>query len=150
MVGDKMLINFLTLLVSTIAITYLLSIKNMNIGVKIFCTTIYSVSREFNVENYISIFITIKRRFHSVAYYGREDCNHIWRYRKDSWEDECVPAICIVCGAFGCLCDYADLNNYSNKEFEKIKKIFFDEGVRYDANVNGKWVNPYIEKENKI
>lgn len=43
MVGDKMLINFLTLLVSTIAITYLLSIKNMNIGVKIFCTTIYIV-----------------------------------------------------------------------------------------------------------
>lgn len=81
--------------------------------------------------------------------YGRSDCNHIWRYRIDGWEDQCAPAICISCGAFSCGCKYFDNINYYNKEeFEKAKNIFFNEGVRYDANINGKWENPYIKKTN--
>lgn len=71
--------------------------------------------------------------------YGREGCNHVWRYRKESWEDECIPAICVECGAFGCGCDF----NHDDIP----KEIFFGEGQRYDANVNDKWVNPYLEEK---
>jgi hypothetical protein len=81
--------------------------------------------------------------------YGSEDCNHVWRYRKDSWEEGCVPAVCVECGAFDCACVVFD--NVSRKEFEKVKRIFFDAGINYDANINGKWINPYVKKdENEV
>jgi len=71
--------------------------------------------------------------------YGRADCNHKWRYRKDGHEEECGPAICIKCGAFGCFCDV---------DRDKVPKdIFFDEGEDGDANINGRWENPYVEKK---
>lgn len=68
--------------------------------------------------------------------YGRKDCKHVWRYRKDGWVEECVPAVCIECGAFGCQCDFGDENI--------PKEVFFGEGQNGDANINGKWVNPYV------
>jgi hypothetical protein len=67
--------------------------------------------------------------------YGIKDCNHKWRYRKDGWEEQCIPTICIECGAFGCRCDMKE---------EFPKDIFFDEGQESNANINGKWVNSYI------
>jgi hypothetical protein len=75
-----------------------------------------------------------------MARYGLENCKHVWRYRKDGYLDSsfCVPTICIECGAFGCECDI---------ENDKPEKdIFFAEGQNSDANINGKWVNPYIER----
>lgn len=72
--------------------------------------------------------------------YGRKDCEHVFRYRKGGWEEGCVPAICIECGAYACLCDIK----------EKIPKdIFFNEGVSGDANINGRWDNPLV-KEKKL
>jgi hypothetical protein len=69
--------------------------------------------------------------------YGIKDCNHVWRYRKNGWEEECAPAICIECGAYGCLCDF---------DHSKLpQEVFFGEGVAGDANLNGKWVNPSVE-----
>ena len=73
--------------------------------------------------------------------YGREDCVHIWRYRKNGWEEGCAPAICIECGAFACLCDMDIL---------PPKEIFFSEGRESDANINGKWVNPYVVKTSEV
>lgn len=71
--------------------------------------------------------------------YGREGCNHKWRYRKDGHEEGCGPAVCIICGAFGCFCDV---------DRDKVPKdIFFDEGEDGDANINGRWGNPYVEKK---
>ena len=70
--------------------------------------------------------------------YGREDCNHVWRYRKDGWEEECIPSICIKCGAFGCYCDFY------NKENKPSDDVFFSEGENGNANINGEWINPYI------
>ncbi|MDD5012194.1 MAG: hypothetical protein PHQ66_00905 [Candidatus Nanoarchaeia archaeon] len=71
-----------------------------------------------------------------MAHYGRKDCEHEWRYRKDGWEEGCVPAICIECGAFGCMCDIQGK--------KPSKEIFFD-GYNSDANINGKWENPYVK-----
>ena len=72
--------------------------------------------------------------------YGRADCEHIWRYRKDGWEEGCGPAVCIRCGAFGCFCDV-----YKTKPCPS-KKVFFKQGQNGDANINGCWVNPYVKK----
>ncbi len=69
--------------------------------------------------------------------YGRSDCVHVWRHRKEGWVEGCVPAICIECGAFGCQCDM--------KGEKPTKEIFFDEGQKADANINGKWENPYVK-----
>lgn len=71
--------------------------------------------------------------------YGRKDCEHVWRYRKYGWVEGCVPAICIECGAFGCVCDIHGPR--------PPKEIFFGEGQNRDADINGKWVNPYVEKK---
>lgn len=71
-----------------------------------------------------------------MARYGREDCDHKWRYRLDGWEEECVPTICIECGAFGCLCD-------SGRDLPW--EVFKAEGQNGNANVNGKWINPYVD-----
>lgn len=73
--------------------------------------------------------------------YGRKDCEHVWRHRKDGWEEECGPVVCIECGAFGCFCDI-----YKNEPIPS-KEILFSEGVNGDANTNGKWVNPYVAKK---
>lgn len=70
--------------------------------------------------------------------YGNDDCNHKWRYRTDGYEEGCIPAICIECGAFGCQCDITDP--------APSKKTFFDEGQPEDANINGRWKNPYIKQ----
>jgi len=69
--------------------------------------------------------------------YGKKDCEHVLRHRKDGWEEGCGPTICIECGAFGCLCDA--------KEKDVPHDIFFGEGLNGDANINGKWSNPYLE-----
>jgi len=75
-----------------------------------------------------------------MAQYGRKDCDHVWRERIDGFEEYCTPAVCIKCGAFGCLCDVGR-DKKRDKEFLLIFKV---EGVRGDANINGKWKNPYI------
>ena len=74
-----------------------------------------------------------------MADYGRKDCNHEWRFRKGGWVEGCVPAICIECGAFGCQCDI--------KGEKPSKEIFVGEGQEKDANINGKWDNPYVKGE---
>lgn len=68
--------------------------------------------------------------------YGRKDCSHELRYRSDGWEEECVPAICKECGAFGCGCDSSTPN-----------ELFFKDAYKSDANPNGKWINPYVQRE---
>jgi len=68
--------------------------------------------------------------------YGRENCNHVLRHRKDGWEEGCIPVICLKCGAYGCLCDI---------EIKPSKEVFFGEGQKGDANINGLWVNPYLK-----
>jgi hypothetical protein len=70
-----------------------------------------------------------------MSWYGKYGCNHVWRYRKDGLSEGCVPAICIECGAFGCMCDAEDID----------KDVFFNEGQNSDANINGEWVNPYVK-----
>jgi hypothetical protein len=72
-----------------------------------------------------------------VLRYGREDCKHQLR-ASNGFEEYCISAICIDCGAIGCLCD-AQRAGVS-------KGIFFEKKYEIDANINGKWENPYVEK----
>ncbi|MCK9595631.1 hypothetical protein M0R19_00375 [Candidatus Pacearchaeota archaeon] len=67
--------------------------------------------------------------------YGREDCNHQWRYRKYGIEEGCIPAICVDCGAFGCQCDVVNVP----------KETFFKKHAESDDNIN--WENPYAVKK---
>lgn len=69
--------------------------------------------------------------------YGRKDCEHEWVYRKDGWEDECGPAICRKCGAFGCFC---------NVDPRPPKKVFFGNSAKSSDNIGGNWDNPYVQK----
>jgi len=69
--------------------------------------------------------------------YGRKNCKHVWRYRKDGYEEYCSPVICKECGAFGCSCDVKPCNNTE----------LFSEEFNSNANINGKWKNPYMKKE---
>ncbi|MEI6296232.1 MAG: hypothetical protein WCO84_01120 [bacterium] len=50
-------------------------------------------------------------------------------------EYECIPTICIKCGAFGCKCDMKKT---------VPKETFFKECQEGNANINGEWVNPYV------
>ena len=68
--------------------------------------------------------------------YGRGGCEHDWVYRKGGWEEQCVPAICRECGAFGCQCDIPDP--------KPPKDSFFGNAVN-STDDNGRWVNPYIK-----
>jgi hypothetical protein len=70
--------------------------------------------------------------------YGRSDCEHVWIYRKDGWEEECMPIICRKCGAFGCYCDARE-KGFSCDDVKKEK-------LNGDANINGEWINPYVVK----
>jgi len=71
--------------------------------------------------------------------YGRTGCSHEFRYRKDGWEEECVPAICKNCGAFGCACDS-----------DTPKDLFFKDAYNSDTNMNGKWENPYVQEKKEV
>ncbi len=71
--------------------------------------------------------------------YGIKGCRHKWRHRKDGLEEQCIAIICIKCGAFGCTCDIK--KSFSRPSF---KKRFYLEGQNGNANINGKWENPYV------
>jgi hypothetical protein len=73
-----------------------------------------------------------------VLRYGREDCKHELR-ASTGYEEYCASAICIDCGAIGCFCD-AERAGVS-------KEVFFEKEYEIDANINGKWKNPYVEKK---
>lgn len=34
------------------------------------------------------------------------ECNHFWVKRKDGYEEACGPAICLLCGKYGCYCKF--------------------------------------------
>jgi len=72
-----------------------------------------------------------------VLRYGREDCKHELR-DSNGYEEYCSSAICIECGAMGCLCDA--------RRAGVSDKVFFERKYKIDANINGKWENPYVEK----
>jgi hypothetical protein len=81
--------------------------------------------------------------------YGKNDCVHEWAFRKDGYEQQCVPTICIKCGAFGCLCDALEeynLLSMTNKEIEQVThKILLKSYNSFD-NINNRWENPYVKK----
>lgn len=76
-----------------------------------------------------------------VLRYGRKDCKHVLRASNGN-EEYCASAICIECGAIGCLCD-AERTGVS-------KEVFFEKKYEITANINGKWENPYVEEEKLI
>lgn len=78
-----------------------------------------------------------------ISEYGRKDCKHEWRYCPDWYVEECIPAVCIKCGALGCVCD-AD-NSRGGYENRLPREIFFGEQQNKDANINGRWINPYVK-----
>lgn len=55
--------------------------------------------------------------------------------------------VCIKCGALGCACDMVD--DCGGWEKRPSHDVFFREAQTKDANINGQWVNPYIQKEDK-
>lgn len=48
------------------------------------------------------------------------NCNHFWVERKDGYEEQCTPAICLVCGEYGCFCK---LNNPSERRKELFEQL---------------------------
>lgn len=90
-----------------------------------------------------------------MARYGCKNCNHYWVLRTDGYEEYCVAVVCNKCGAFGCYHDFE--GDYIREhgyvgfigflEYESMR-ITFDsrEGVKGDANINGRWINPYVKK----
>jgi len=77
--------------------------------------------------------------------YGRINCKHEFRYRKDGHEEQCLPIICIKCGAYGCYCDAMkywrdnSINPWTVEKFLQLGEF------RIDSNINGNWNNPYIK-----
>jgi hypothetical protein len=76
--------------------------------------------------------------------YGRGDCQHDFVYRKEGWLEGCVPAVCLECGAYGCQCDVDFSHGSREQTIESARRSFFERGVKGNANINGRWVNPYI------
>ena len=70
--------------------------------------------------------------------YGRKGCRHVWRERIQGYEEYCWPLVCIKCGAFACGCIFN-----SRKKMPTWKSLRKG-GCKGDADVNGKWVNPYV------
>lgn len=73
--------------------------------------------------------------------YGKKDCEHVWVYREEGYEEQCVAVICKECGAFGCGCD-DDVPKHTGDKWDD----FISNGLKAEANPNGNWVNPYVEK----
>jgi len=73
--------------------------------------------------------------------YGRSKCNHSWRERTDGYVEQCCPVVCIECGAFGCSCDVKTKHEKANLRILS--------GYKGNANINGKWINPYVVKKEK-
>jgi len=81
--------------------------------------------------------------------YGKNDCVMSGHLEKNGYEEQCVPIICIKCGAFGCLCDALeeyDLLNMSNKEIEQITHKILSKSFSSFDNINNRWENPNVKK----
>jgi hypothetical protein len=59
-----------------------------------------------------------------------DDCEHFWVNRTDGYEEECGPAICLLCGQYGCYCDFLKtIEYYPQKIKERRKKIYKELGI---------------------
>ena len=79
--------------------------------------------------------------------YGIRDCEHDWVKRTDGYEEQCMPAVCVKCGAFGCYCD-ALRDVFGREERDKKIRDMETRGVAGDADTSGQWVNPYVKLKN--
>ena len=71
-----------------------------------------------------------------------DNCNHFWVARKDGYEEQCAPAICLICGEYGCYCRLRDTLKGMPPVLELRRKILFKE-----LGINGE--DHKIEKELK-
>ena len=64
-----------------------------------------------------------------------KECGHLWVKRLDGYEEQCIPAICLWCGKYGCFCDF----NRSIKELPdaakaRAKDLFKTMGIDGDEH----------------
>jgi len=55
-------------------------------------------------------------------------CEHFWIERKDGFEEMCTPAICLLCGEYGCICNLTDSTKFLRlavKMRERRKGLFY-------------------------
>ena len=58
------------------------------------------------------------------------ECEHFWVERKDGYEEQCGPAICLICGEYGCECKFRrQIENLSEIEKKRRWKLFEELGI---------------------
>ncbi len=56
------------------------------------------------------------------------NCPHIWVHRTDGYEEQCTPAICIICGTYGCICKLK-VCDYSEGIKDNLKQFFYSNAI---------------------
>jgi len=58
------------------------------------------------------------------------ECSHFWVARTDGYEEQCSPAICLVCGKYGCWCNFmSSIRDLPEWMQERRKQLFNDLGI---------------------
>ncbi len=62
-----------------------------------------------------------------------DKCNHFWVARVDGYEEQCGPAICLICGEYACECEFRkQLNLLPESLKDRRRAIFKDFGFGGD------------------
>ncbi len=77
----------------------------------------------------------IQKAEHVKDHPYEEICKHEWVERLDGYEEMCVPAICRLCGKYGCGCK-AEWGEMSDKQ----KTNFHRHGINGDDHELEKWL----------
>ena len=110
------------------------------------------------------MYLNYYKEINSILYmadYGSKDCEHDWVHRKDGFVEECYPVVCLDCGAFGCLHDtpfqeqlQRVASHETTEKYNVLKDGIFkrlkEREVNGDANPNGRWINPYVDKKKSL
>ena len=79
----------------------------------------------------------------------RKNCEHNWVYRKDGWEEQCVPAICTICGEYGCFCDFMRTSMKYDKANIEEKKEIYDYFIKEGINGDNHYIENRMKEEGK-
>lgn len=67
--------------------------------------------------------ITALEKMESSCHFDKlkQQCNHKWVLRIDGYEEQCEPAICCLCGLYGCWCDakWREMTDEQQKAFKE-------------------------------
>lgn len=74
-------------------------------------------------------------------------CRHFWVHRKDGYEEQCGPAICLICGKYGCMHDFeAEVKKLPNHLHDRRRSLFKSLGINGNDHKLERKLNAVLSK----